>query len=163
MAQFDRDIDRYEKASGENFPNNIRILSSTVLGRPVGKHLRPRSTMSDERRLLASSTSQPVDPSAYGARELDAFQKSKSHGKGEDKGKPKEDLPKTSRFTTLATSVARVPPDSNVSDQVSRGSFLEVEKRGVVWVDHALPLWTMSGDAWQAELDRREQTPESQP
>ena len=38
MAQFDRDIDRYEKASGENFPNNIRILSSTVLGRPFGKH-----------------------------------------------------------------------------------------------------------------------------
>ena len=25
MAQFDCDIDRYEKASGENFPNNIRI------------------------------------------------------------------------------------------------------------------------------------------
>ena len=61
----------------------------------------------------------------------------------------------------LATYVARVPTDSNVSDQVSRGSFL-VEKRGGVWMDQTPPLWIMSGDARQAELDRREQTPESQ-
>ena len=62
----------------------------------------------------------------------------------------------------LATCVARVPTDSNVSDQVSRGIFLEVEKRGGIWVDQTPPLWTLSGDACQAELDRREQTPESQ-
>ena len=62
----------------------------------------------------------------------------------------------------LATFVASVPADSNVSDQVCRGSFLEVEKRGGVWVDHAPPLWIVSGDAWSAELDRRMQTPESQ-
>ena len=62
----------------------------------------------------------------------------------------------------LATNVARVPTDSNVSDQVSRGTFLEVEKRGGGWVDHTPPLWIMSGDAWKAEFDRRVQTPESQ-
>ena len=43
-----------------------------------------------------------------------------------------------------------------------RGSFLEVEKRGGVCVDHTPPLWIMSGDAWQAELDRRVQKPASQ-
>ena len=59
----------------------------------------------------------------------------------------------------LATYVARVSTDSNVSDQVS---FLEVEKRGGAWVDHTPPLWIMSGDAWQAELDRRVLTPEIQ-
>ena len=55
-----------------------------------------------------------------------------------------------------------VPTDSNVSDQVSRGSFLEVEKRGGTWVDQTPPPWTMSGAAWQAELDRREQTAATQ-
>ena len=39
----------------------------------------------------------------------------------------------------LATYVARVPTDSNVSDQVSRGNFFEVEKRGGIWMDHTPP------------------------
>ena len=35
MSQFDRDIDRYEKASGENFPNNNRRCLAHDAGRSV--------------------------------------------------------------------------------------------------------------------------------
>ena len=40
MAQFDRDIDRYEKASGETFPENIRngVALRMLLGGPLKQH-----------------------------------------------------------------------------------------------------------------------------
>ena len=48
-------------------------------------------------QAAASSTPQPMDLSAYGAQELDSFQKGKSRGKGKakgkDKGKPKDNVP----------------------------------------------------------------------
>ena len=53
--------------------------------------------MSDAHKAAASSTPQPMDPSAYGTQELDTFQKGKSRGKGkgEGKGKPKDNYPTT--------------------------------------------------------------------
>ena len=112
MAQFDRDIDRCEKASGERLPENIRIgVALRMLpDGPLKQHLVLNSALlatwvtlkaeiDNVRRAqaAASSTPQPMDLSAYGAQELDSFQKGKSRGKGKakgkDKGKPKDNVP----------------------------------------------------------------------
>ena len=106
MAQHDRDIDRFEKASGENFPNQHPHRSLMPDG-PLTQHLVLNSarlttweTLKAEidsvrrAQAAASSTPQPTDLSAYGAQEFDAFHKGKSRGKGKDKGKRKDDLPK---------------------------------------------------------------------
>ena len=110
--QFDRDIDRYEKGSGENFPNNIRIgVALRMLpDAPLKQRLALNSARLITREALkaeidnvrraqaaASSTPQPMDLSACGIQGLDAFQKGnpKSRGKGRDKSKPKDDIPKT--------------------------------------------------------------------
>ena len=112
MAQFDRDIDRCEKASGETFSENIRIgVALRMLpDGPLKQHLVLNSArlttwetlkadIDNVRRAqtAASSTPQPMDLSACVTQELDSFQKGKSRGKGKgkDKGKPKDDLPKT--------------------------------------------------------------------
>ena len=111
-VQFDRAIDRYEKASGENFPNNIRISVAVrmLLDGPLKQHLVLNSArlityetlkaeIDNVRRAQASasSTPQPMDLTAYGTQGLDAFQKGnpKSRGKGKDKRKPRDDIPKT--------------------------------------------------------------------
>ena len=90
MVQFDRDIDRNKKTSGENFPNNIRTgVALRVL--PDGllkQHLvlkcarlttweTLKAEIDNVRRAqaAASSTPQPMDLSAYGTQGLDAFQK----------------------------------------------------------------------------------------
>ena len=112
MAQFDRDIDRYQKASGETFPVNIRIgvTLRMLLDGPLKQHLVLNSARLTTWELLkaeidnvrraqaaASSTPQPMDLSAYGTQNLDAFQRGKSRGKGKgkDKGKPKDNVPTT--------------------------------------------------------------------
>ena len=111
-AQFDREIDRYEKASGETFPENTRIGVALRMfpDGPLKEHLilnSARLTMwvtlkaeiDNVRRAqaAASSTPQSVDLSAYGTQEIDFFQKGKSRGKGKgkDKGKPKDNVPTT--------------------------------------------------------------------
>ena len=102
MVQFDRDIDRYEKTSGENFPNNIRIgVALRMLPHgPLKQHLVLNSArlttwetlkaeIDNVRRAqaAASSTPQPMDLSAYGTQGLDASQMGnpKSRGKSKDK------------------------------------------------------------------------------
>ena len=111
MVQFDRDIDHYAKASGENFPNNIRIcVALRMLPDGPLKHLVLNSarlttwqTLKAEidnvrrEQAAASSAPQAMDLSACGTQGLDAFQKGnpKSRGKGKDKSKPKDDIPKT--------------------------------------------------------------------
>ena len=101
MAQFDRDTDRYEKASGETFPGNIRIgVALRMLpDGPLNQHLVLNSARLATWVILKaeidnvfraqaadSSTPQPMDLSAYGTQELDSFQKGKSRGKGKSKG-----------------------------------------------------------------------------
>ena len=86
----DRDVDRCEKTSGENFPNNIRIGFALRMqpDRPLKQHVVLKSArlttwealkaeIDNVRRALAAacSTSQPMDLSAYGTQGLDAFQK----------------------------------------------------------------------------------------
>ena len=102
MVQFDRDIDRYEKTSGENFPNNIRIgvALRMLLDGPLKQHFVLKSArlttwetlkaeIDNVRRAqaAASSTLQPMDLSAYVTQGLDASQMGnpKSRGKGKDK------------------------------------------------------------------------------
>ena len=93
MAQFDRDIDRNrnEKASGETFPENIRIgvAVTHVAGRTVETTPCPQQCSVDHvgntegrdrqcqtsAQAAASSTPQPMDLSAYGTQELDSFQR----------------------------------------------------------------------------------------
>ena len=112
MVQFDRYIDRYENASGENFPNNIRIgVASRMLpDGPLKQHLvlntarlttweALKAEIDSVRRAqaAASSAPQPMDLSARRTQGLDAFQKGnpKSRGKGKDKSKPDDDISKT--------------------------------------------------------------------
>ena len=112
MAQFDRDIDSCQKASGETFPENIRIgVTLRMLpDGPLKQHLVLNSARLTSCEFLkaeidnvrraeaaASSTPQPMDLSAYGAQNLDAFLKGKSRGKGKvkDKGKPRDNVPTT--------------------------------------------------------------------
>ena len=80
MTQFDRDIDRYEKASGETFPENIRIgvpLRMLPDG-PLNQHVVLNSARLTTWAILkaeidnvrraqaaASSTPQPMDLSSY--------------------------------------------------------------------------------------------------
>ena len=52
-------------------------------------------------QAAAISTPQPMDLSAYGAQELDALQKSKSRGKGNDNSKPMDNLSKRSMLGLL--------------------------------------------------------------
>ena len=102
LAQFDRDIDRYEKASGETFPTNIRIGVTLRMmpDGPLKQHLVLNSArlttweglkaeIDNVRRAqaAASNTPQPMDLSTYSASELAAFQKGKSKGKGKGKDK----------------------------------------------------------------------------
>ena len=114
ISQFDRDIDRYQKASDETVPENIRIgVALRMLpDGPLKQHLVLNSArlntwvtlkaeIGNVRRAqaAASSTPQPMDLSAYGTQNLDAFRKGKSRGKGKgkgkDKGKPKDNVPTT--------------------------------------------------------------------
>ena len=102
MAQFDRDIDSYQKASGEtlrmlpdgpqkqNFVlNSARLTTWELLKAEIDNVRRAQDA--------ASSTPQPMDLSAYGTQNLDAFQKGKSRckGKGKYEGKPKDNVPTT--------------------------------------------------------------------
>ena len=97
MAQFDRDIYRYEKESGETFPENIRI--GVALRRLPDGPLKQRLVLNSVRlttwvilkaeidngrraQAAARSTPQPMDLSAYGTQELD----SRGKGKGKRKG-----------------------------------------------------------------------------
>ena len=113
MAQFDRDIDRYEKAS-ETFPQNIRVgvALRMLQDGPLKQHLvlssarlttsvMLKAEIDNVRRAqaAASSTPQPMDLSAYGTQELGSFQKGKSRGKGKGKGKSKG-KPKDNLLTT---------------------------------------------------------------
>ena len=112
VAQFDRDIDRYQKASCETFPENIHVgVTLRMLpDGPLKQHFVLNSARLTTWELLkaeidsvrraqaaASSAPQPMDLSAYGTQNLDAFQKGKSRGKGKgkDKGNPKDNVPTT--------------------------------------------------------------------
>ena len=122
MAQFDREIDRYEKASGETFPENIRVGIALRMfpDGPLKQHLvlnSARLTMwvtleaeiDNVRRAqaAASSTPQSMDLSAYGTQEIDSSQKGKSHGKGNGKGKDKGDdaMPDLGQGSSLEESL----------------------------------------------------------
>ena len=121
MVQFDRDIDRYEKTSGENFPNNIRIgVALRMLPHgPLKQHLVLNSArlttwetlmaeIDNVRRAqaAASSTPQPMDLSAHGTQGLDASQNGnpKSRCKSKDKKQAQGRHPENA--TRLATGSA---------------------------------------------------------
>ena len=104
MAQFDRDVDRYEKASGGNFPENIRIgVALRML--PDGslkQHLVLNSarlttweTLKAEidnvscAQAAATSTPQPMGLSAYATQELEVARQGK--GQRKTQGRPSED------------------------------------------------------------------------
>ena len=108
MAQFDRDIDRYEKACGESFPNHVHIGVALRMMRdgPLKQHLVLNSArlttwetlkaeIDNVRRAQAACQLDVAASGSVGvwcarARRLP---KNMSRSKGEDKGKPKDDLP----------------------------------------------------------------------